>query len=227
MLLAHDAGTWEDPLVEGPSMALVNGKHHLFYGAGWWESDRAAIGYATCPGPMGGCTKRMPPAAWMATDVAKAGPAGPMLFSPDGGATWRVAYHAWKPGQVGYAIGGAGPRGSTPSTSPPAPRWCRKRLVRCPPPRTGVVPSPPAPRWWRNRQTRQLEGLVSARTWGFKSPPPHRPAGSHGPTVDPGSASLRGRQPLNRRSGRGRLGGGPQAGRLLVTSSEQGHLGLA
>ncbi len=109
MLLAHDAGTWEDPLVEGPSMALVNGKHHLFYGAGWWESDRAAIGYATCPGPMGGCTKRMPPAAWMATDVAKAGPAGPMLFSPDGGATWRVAYHAWKPGQVGYAFGAPGP----------------------------------------------------------------------------------------------------------------------
>jgi biuret amidohydrolase len=28
-------------------------------------------------------------------------------------------------------------------------------------------------RRWRNRQTRKLEGLVSARTWGFKSPPSH------------------------------------------------------
>lgn len=106
VLLAHDARTWEDPLIEGPSMALVGGKHHLFYGAGWWESDRAAIGHATCTGPLGGCTKRTPAASWMATDATKAGPAGPTLFSPDGGASWRVAYHAWKPGQVGYAVGG-------------------------------------------------------------------------------------------------------------------------
>jgi len=106
VLLAHDAGTWEDPLVEGPSMALVGGKHYLFYGAGWWESDKAAIGYATCTSPMGGCTKRTPPAAWMAADRTKAGPAGPTLFSPDGGSSWRVAYHAWKPGKVGYRIGG-------------------------------------------------------------------------------------------------------------------------
>ena len=106
VLLAHDAGTWEDPLVEGPSMALVGGRHYLFYGAGWWESDRAAIGYATCTGPLTGCTKPTPPASWMATDATKAGPAGPTLFSPDGGATWRVAYHAWEPGRVGYAAGG-------------------------------------------------------------------------------------------------------------------------
>ena len=31
----------------------------------------------------------------------------------------------------------------------------------------------PATSEWRNRQTRQLEGLVSARTWGFKSPLRH------------------------------------------------------
>ena len=106
VLLAHDPATWEDPLVEGPSMALAGGKHYLFYGAGWWESNNAAIGYATCTGPLGGCTKRTPAAAWMASDVTKAGPAGPTLFSPDDGRSWRVAYHAWKPGQVGYANGG-------------------------------------------------------------------------------------------------------------------------
>ena len=106
VLLAHDAGTWEDPLVEGPSMALVGGTHHLLYGAGWWESDGAAIGYATCTGPLGGCTKRTPPAAWMTGDASKAGPAGPTLFSPDGGGSWRIAYHAWEPGRVGYAAGG-------------------------------------------------------------------------------------------------------------------------
>lgn len=106
MLLAHDAGTGEDPLVEGSSMALVGGRYHLFYGAGWWESDGAAIGYANCTGPLDGCTKATPPAAWMATDATKAGAAGPTRFSPDGGATWPVAYPAWEPGRIGYAAGG-------------------------------------------------------------------------------------------------------------------------
>ena len=106
VLLAYDAGTWEAPLIEGPSMALVGGTHHLLYGGGWWESDKSAIGHAVCTGPLGGCTKKTTSAPWMATDLTKAGPAGPSLFSPDGGSTWRVAYHAWEPGKVGYAIGG-------------------------------------------------------------------------------------------------------------------------
>lgn len=106
VLLAHDAGTWEDPLVEGPSMALVAGGHHLFYGAGWWESAEAGIGYAVCTGPLGGCAKRTTTAPWLGNDLTKAGPAGPTLFTPDGGASWRLAYHAWEPGKVGYANGG-------------------------------------------------------------------------------------------------------------------------
>jgi hypothetical protein len=34
--------------------------------------------------------------------------------------------------------------------------------------------TPGATSEWRNWQTRQLEGLVSARTWGFKSPLRHQ-----------------------------------------------------
>ena len=32
------------------------GEHFLFYGAGWWESPTAGVGYARCAGPMGPCT---------------------------------------------------------------------------------------------------------------------------------------------------------------------------
>lgn len=98
-------------------MALVGGRYHLFYGAGWWESDGAAIGYANCAGPLGGCTKAPPPAAWMATDATKARPAGPTRFSPDGGATWPVAYHAWSRAGSATPLAAGAPSGSTASTS--------------------------------------------------------------------------------------------------------------
>ncbi len=39
---------------------------------------------------------------------------------------------------------------------------------------TGVPGLPEATSEWRNWQTRQLEGLVPARAWGFKSPLRHR-----------------------------------------------------
>lgn len=106
VLLAYQAETWQDPLIEGPSMGLIGGIHHLFYGAGWWESAESGVGHAVCTGPLGPCTNRTVTAAWMAGDATKAGPAGPTLFSTDAGATWRIAYHAWEPGRVGYAVGG-------------------------------------------------------------------------------------------------------------------------
>ncbi len=54
------------------------------------------------------------------------------------------------------------PRGQSPQAPPSSSRGQRGRGL-------GSVPRSE----WRNRQTRQLEGLVSARTWGFKSPLRH------------------------------------------------------
>jgi hypothetical protein len=105
VLLTHDR-RWEKPLIEGPHMVQAGSQHYLFYGAGWWESDKAAVGYATCSGPMGPCTKVTTKQGWLRSDTSHAGPAGPSLFQRPGGG-WAVAHHGWQPGKIGYGNGGA------------------------------------------------------------------------------------------------------------------------
>lgn len=104
-LLRYDA-RWEKPLIEGPQMVHVGGRFFLFYGAGSYASDKAAVGYATCTGPLGGCTKVTTKQGWLRSDAQRSGPAGPSFFQRPGGG-WLVAYHAWQPGAVGYQVGGS------------------------------------------------------------------------------------------------------------------------
>ena len=103
-LLAHTPGTWEDPLVEAPTMVRTSAGYRLFYSANWWESATAGVGYATCSGPLSPCSTATPTAPWLAQDGARVGPAGQTFFHR--GTTQLVAYHAWAPGKVGYANGG-------------------------------------------------------------------------------------------------------------------------
>lgn len=103
-LLSQDAA-WEKPVIEGPALIRVGATYYLFYGGGWWESSRAAIGYATAGdalGPYVKATRRQP---WLASRPGAAGPGGPQFFTDDAGQMW-MAYHAWEPGSVGYAKGG-------------------------------------------------------------------------------------------------------------------------
>ena len=103
-LLRQDRA-WESPVVEAPSMVRIDGTYYLFYGANWWESASAAIGYATCRSPLGRCTKVTKTGPWLASRGDAVGPGGPALFA-DGAGGVRMAYHAWPPGRVGYATGG-------------------------------------------------------------------------------------------------------------------------
>ncbi|MGH9164604.1 MAG: glycoside hydrolase family 43 protein [Acidimicrobiales bacterium] len=103
--LRQDLG-WEWPLIEGPSMVAADGRYYLFYGANWWESAGAGIGYALCETALGPCTKMATDAAWLGSSAVAAGPAGPQVFR-DASGTLFLAYHAWEPGRVGYAGGGA------------------------------------------------------------------------------------------------------------------------
>lgn len=104
-LLAHDR-SWEQPLVEAPSIAGESGRLILFYSAGWWESDGYGVGYATAEHPLGPWTKQTTTGPWLASSRAAAGPGGQEAFRGTDGA-WYLAYHAWDHGRVGYGRGGA------------------------------------------------------------------------------------------------------------------------
>jgi beta-xylosidase len=97
---------WEGQIVEGPSMALHDGRYYLFYSANWYASSEYAIGYATCDGPTGGCTKVTVGAPFLASSGPALGPGGQELFTGADGALW-MAYHAWTAPRTTYAQGGA------------------------------------------------------------------------------------------------------------------------
>jgi hypothetical protein len=95
--------TWEDPIVEGPSMTRdQDGVYHLLYSGGRWESAEYAVGSATCDSPLGPCRRgSAAPVLQQSGDVA--GPGGAEFFAGPGGETW-IAFHAWM-GAVGYPQG--------------------------------------------------------------------------------------------------------------------------
>jgi beta-xylosidase len=97
---------WEGQIVEGPSMALHDGRYYLFYSANWYASSAYAIGYATCQGPTGGCTKVTLGAPFLASSGGTLGPGGQELFTGADGALW-MAYHAWTAPRTTYEQGGA------------------------------------------------------------------------------------------------------------------------
>lgn len=102
-LITLDA-PWEGTIVEGPSMLSHDGKHVLLYSANWYDSDRYAIGWASCATPEGPCTKA--PAPMFGSRGAILGPGGQEIFSDRDGKTW-LAFHAWSMPHSSYAAGGA------------------------------------------------------------------------------------------------------------------------
>ncbi len=105
--LLSQTAAWQAPAMEGPAMVRSGGTYCLFYGAGSWSSASAAIGYATCSGPLGPCTDRSRSQPWFATAASGAppvGPQGPTVFTALDGST-RLGFAAWN-GVVGYANGG-------------------------------------------------------------------------------------------------------------------------
>jgi beta-xylosidase len=102
-LLDFDA-SWEDPLVEAPSLVLANGTYHLFYSANWWNTERYAVGFATASEVLGPYTKVTTTGPWFASDANVAGPGGQEWFT-DASGQLHMAYHGWQPGRVGYPGG--------------------------------------------------------------------------------------------------------------------------
>jgi GH43 family beta-xylosidase len=95
---------WEGDVVEGPSMVDVDGTLHLFWSANAWDSADYAIGHAVCESPLGPCVKD--PEPFVVSGEEYQGPGGQEFFTDRAGRRW-MAFHAWLPGEVGYANGGS------------------------------------------------------------------------------------------------------------------------
>ncbi len=94
---------WEGDVVEGPSMVDLDDTLHLFWSANEWNTADYAIGHAICETPLGPCTKD--PEPFVVSGEEYQGPGGQELFTDRAGRMW-MAFHAWLPGEVGYADGG-------------------------------------------------------------------------------------------------------------------------
>jgi beta-xylosidase len=104
--LASQDAAWEAPVIEAPALIRVADRYYLFYGGGWWESEQASVGYATAEAPLGPYVKATRNQPWVASRPKATGPGGAEFFTDADGQVW-MAYHAWEPGRVGYAVGGA------------------------------------------------------------------------------------------------------------------------
>ena len=92
---------WEGSTVENPAMIRFRKRLYLFYSANDYRTARYATGYATCRTVVGPCTRRgrlLPPGPY---HVGQGG-AAPFL---DRAGRLRLAYHAWRKGQVGFPAG--------------------------------------------------------------------------------------------------------------------------
>lgn len=104
-LLAMDQ-MWEQPIIEGPSMAQIAGVYYLVYSANNYESAAYSMGYATCLAPTGPCVKRTIDGPFAKSAGDALGPGGGEFFEDANGAGW-LAYHAWTAPSTTYSSGGA------------------------------------------------------------------------------------------------------------------------
>ncbi|HEY2510488.1 MAG TPA: glycoside hydrolase family 43 protein [Polyangiaceae bacterium] len=98
--------TWQQPIIEGPSMTAVNGRYFLLYSANNYESASYAMGYATCLSPTGPCENVSVSGPFVSSAGAALGPGGGEFFADTQGSLW-LAYHAWTAPTTTYAGGGA------------------------------------------------------------------------------------------------------------------------
>lgn len=89
---------WQGNLVEAPEMVRHGTGHVLFYSANGYDTDRYAMGYATCRSALGPCTDSAEPVLRSSPEAA--GPGHGYVVSTPDGSTWLI-YHAWPPEAIG------------------------------------------------------------------------------------------------------------------------------
>ncbi len=98
VLLTADR-SWEQGVVEAPSMVRHGGDYWLFVSGGVWNGRDYAEGVARCAGPAGPCSS--PGAPVLATAGTTVSPGGGAVFVDSAGNTW-LAYHAYTDPFVGW-----------------------------------------------------------------------------------------------------------------------------
>lgn len=98
--LAKVKQSWEGSIIENPAMIRFKKHYYLFYSANSYATTRYAIGYLICKSWKGDC-KRPRKKPLLATGGSIAGPGGPAPFVDKHG-RFRLGYHAWTVGKVGY-----------------------------------------------------------------------------------------------------------------------------
>ena len=102
--LIRDSKAWEQKLVEAPTMVRSPGGYQLFFSAAYfgWNADQRlspyGMGYATCSGPLGPCTKSTDNPILHSYRDNKAGclsgPGHQSIFTV--GARSFMSFHAWQ-----------------------------------------------------------------------------------------------------------------------------------
>lgn len=92
--------SWEAKVVEGPSLARIDGSYVLFYSGNSWNSEYYGVGYAACDGPLGPCHKPRIGALIASYGTAR-GPGGPEVVR-DGAGRLLFSFHAWSAPDIGY-----------------------------------------------------------------------------------------------------------------------------
>jgi beta-xylosidase len=92
-LLVNDAD-WEAHVIEAPFMWRHDDGLYLFYSGNAYDRAAYAVGYATCDGPLGPCSKAVENPILVSSDVAE-GPGHNSIVEHEG-RTW-IVYHAWPP----------------------------------------------------------------------------------------------------------------------------------
>ncbi len=101
----NSSGSWEPPIIEGPTMVRSAGGLFLFYSAALWQDSSYKVGVARCDAPLGPCT-RIYSTPVLASLNAMRGPGGqtPVFDTEDN--IWRIVFHSWTDPPVGYSAGG-------------------------------------------------------------------------------------------------------------------------
>ena len=89
---------WQGNLVEAPEMVRHGAGYVLFYSANGYDTDKYAMGYASCRAALGPCTDAEEPVLRSAPEAA--GPGHGFVVSTPDGDTWLL-YHAWPPEAIG------------------------------------------------------------------------------------------------------------------------------
>ncbi|GAA2576375.1 glycoside hydrolase family 43 protein [Winogradskya consettensis] len=103
ILLTNDK-PWHGAVIEAPEMVLHDGRYYLFYSANAYDSDKYAVGYATCDSATGPCHDA-PENPILTSSPGAAGPGHCYPVTLPDGTTWLL-YHAWQPAAIGSATPG-------------------------------------------------------------------------------------------------------------------------